>query len=44
MEHPVRDFHDQLGYRNAKSPASAEAGLDFYYFSDNQPRVYSVQS
>jgi hypothetical protein len=33
MEHPVRDFHDELGYRdeltyrNAKSPASAEAGL-----------------
>ena len=39
MEHPVADFHDQLEYRNAKSPASPEAGLDFYYLSDNQPRV-----
>ncbi|MGO8910769.1 MAG: hypothetical protein ACLQDM_15825 [Bradyrhizobium sp.] len=33
MEHPVRDFHveldvrDELTYRNAKSPASTEAGL-----------------
>jgi hypothetical protein len=27
MEHPVWDFHDELGYRNAKSPASAKAGL-----------------
>ena len=33
MEHPVRDFHDELHerdeltYRNAKSPASCEAGL-----------------
>ncbi len=33
MEHPVRDFHgelddrDELTYRNAKKPASAEAGL-----------------
>jgi hypothetical protein len=22
MEHPVADFHDELAYRNAKSPAS----------------------
>jgi hypothetical protein len=22
MDHPVPDFHGQLGYRNAKSPAS----------------------
>jgi hypothetical protein len=22
MEHPVPDFHDELSYRNAKSPAS----------------------
>jgi hypothetical protein len=33
MEHPVGDFHDELScrdeltYRNAKRPASAEAGL-----------------
>jgi hypothetical protein len=33
MEHPVRDFHDELNsrdeltYRNAKSPASFKAGL-----------------
>jgi hypothetical protein len=27
MEHPVADFHDELEYRNAKSPASPEAGL-----------------
>jgi hypothetical protein len=27
MEHPVADFHDELEYRNAKSPASTEAGL-----------------
>jgi len=23
MEHPVRDFHDELGYRDEKSPTSA---------------------
>jgi hypothetical protein len=34
MEHPLSEFHDELGYRdeltyrNAKSPASAEAGLE----------------
>jgi hypothetical protein len=33
MEHPAWDFHDELNsrdeltYHNAKSPASAEAGL-----------------
>jgi hypothetical protein len=27
MGHLVADFHEQLGYRNAKSPASDEAGL-----------------
>jgi hypothetical protein len=27
MEHPVPDFHGELSYRNAKSPASIEAGL-----------------
>jgi hypothetical protein len=27
MEHPLADFHVELRYRNAKSPASAEAGL-----------------
>ena len=27
MEHPDRVFHVELEYRNAKSPASAEAGL-----------------
>jgi hypothetical protein len=27
MEHPVWEFHVELGCRNAKSPASAEAGL-----------------
>jgi hypothetical protein len=39
MEHPVLDFHDQVGYRNAKSPASAEAGLAIEGVSDDQPRV-----
>ena len=39
MEHPVRDFHDQLEYRNAKSPASPEAGLAIEGTSDDQPRV-----
>jgi hypothetical protein len=32
MEHPVREFHVELGYRNAKSPASPEAGLAIDYF------------
>jgi hypothetical protein len=27
MEHPLADFHDEPPYRNAKSPASGEAGL-----------------
>jgi hypothetical protein len=27
MKHPVLDFHAELSYRNAKSPASYEAGL-----------------
>jgi len=27
MEHPVPDFHNELDYRNAKSPAFTEAGL-----------------
>jgi hypothetical protein len=27
MEHPVRDFHDELKGRDAKSPALAKAGL-----------------
>jgi hypothetical protein len=27
MEHPVADFHAELRYRNAKSPAFAKAGL-----------------
>ncbi len=27
MEHSVWEFHVELRYRNAKSPASAEAGL-----------------
>jgi hypothetical protein len=27
MEHPVRDFHAELGCRNAKSPALEKAGL-----------------
>ncbi len=27
MEHLVRDFHGELGYRNAKSPAFEKAGL-----------------
>jgi hypothetical protein len=39
MEHPVRDFHDQLEYRNAKSPASPEAGLAIEGVSDDQPRM-----
>ena len=39
MEHPVADFHDELGYRNAKSPASIEAGLAIYGLRDDQPRV-----
>jgi hypothetical protein len=30
MEHPVRDFHDELKRRNAKSPALAKAGLCVY--------------
>jgi hypothetical protein len=27
MEHPIWDFHAELSYRNAKSPAFAMAGL-----------------
>jgi hypothetical protein len=27
MEHPHRDFHAELPYRNAKSPTSQEVGL-----------------
>jgi hypothetical protein len=27
MEHPVPDFHGELGYRNAKKPGLHEAGL-----------------
>jgi hypothetical protein len=27
MEHPVPDFHGELGCRNAKSPAFEKAGL-----------------
>jgi len=27
MEHPVWDFHVELGCRSAKSPAAFEAGL-----------------
>jgi hypothetical protein len=31
MEHPVPDFHDELSYRNAKSPASCgRPGFVFY--------------
>ena len=29
----------KLGYRNAKSPASAETGLAIYGLRDDQPRV-----
>jgi hypothetical protein len=30
MDHPVWDFHVELNYRNAKSPALGWAGL-FHY-------------
>jgi hypothetical protein len=39
MEHPVSDFHVELGYRNAKSPASVKAGLSIDNQKGNQPRV-----
>jgi hypothetical protein len=39
MEHPVPDFHAQLGYRNAKSPASTRPGLAIYDLRSSQPRV-----
>jgi hypothetical protein len=39
MEHPVPDFHGELSYRNAKSPASqGETGLCAIMTQD-QPRV-----
>jgi hypothetical protein len=39
MEHPVRDFHAELRYRNAKSPTSDEAGLAICNQGLDQPRV-----
>jgi hypothetical protein len=42
MEHPAWDFHVELRCRNAKSRASAKAGLAIYDFSSgsqNQGRI-----
>ena len=41
MEHPVPDFHGELRYRNAKSPASLSGRPGFVAPSeaDHQPRV-----
>src|SRR5258708_12931334 len=43
MVHPLPDFHDALSCRNAKSPASAEAGLFVYYlrlsFGSSEPSL-----
>jgi hypothetical protein len=41
MDHPVGDFHDELRYCTAKSPAFARPGFPFYYLrrSPPQPRV-----
>jgi hypothetical protein len=36
MEHPVWDFHVELKYRNAKKPASAEAGFSGDQLRGNQ--------
>jgi hypothetical protein len=45
MEHPIPDFHDELSYRNAKSPASC-GGPGFVFYDlrrslgvTDQPRV-----
>jgi hypothetical protein len=44
MEHPVPDFHGELGYRNAKSPASIKAGLSYLRLKKEpwflEPRLY----
>jgi hypothetical protein len=39
MEHPVRNFHAELRYRNEKSPASDKAGPAICNLSRVQPRV-----
>src|SRR5260370_40858046 len=43
MVHPLPGFHDELSCRNAKSPASAGAGLFVYYLrlslGSSEPRL-----
>ena len=39
MEHPVPDFHNELEYHNAKSPAFTEAGFLILLLKAYQPRV-----
>jgi hypothetical protein len=39
MEHPVPDFHRELDYRNAKSPASCEGRAFLYDLRRDYPRV-----
>jgi hypothetical protein len=39
MEHPVRNFHRELGYRNAKSPISAGKPGFLRDLTQDQPRV-----
>jgi hypothetical protein len=39
MEHPVRDFHRELLYRNAKSPVSVGKPGLLRDFDADQPRV-----
>jgi hypothetical protein len=39
MEHPVADFHAELAYRNAKSPASSREDRASLQTWDDQPRV-----
>ena len=41
MEHPLRDFHDELGHRDEKPGLLQKAGLAVYYLRRSALRAAS---